>query len=252
MFLEVSNWMFVFLLWNVSGANERWVIPGFRALGISRQFSRSAAEADPSCLEHCAHTGSSSPAPLEPSSAVTAQLGLPLSEEPNLPERRRRSALLTWNESQPSLCDLSVQPTSELNKQPSEHTTKHPSLREQLLQWGQGCQPTNPAAQTMAQGWPSSWGHSHVELQLQNTEWQPWAGPGSATWQIPQSCSSPESYWLVYLPQPLYSVDFFYLSNCNHTRNGFGCNFRVKPCEQNVLITEMLPKKKFLLILMGL
>lgn len=26
--------MFVVLLWNVLGANERWAIPGFRALGI--------------------------------------------------------------------------------------------------------------------------------------------------------------------------------------------------------------------------
>lgn len=139
----------MFLLWTVLGANERGVIPCFRALGISRSVAELCAGVS--------HTHRGSEQPCSPGShrshRATAQLGLPTaSEEPNFTERRKRSALLTWNESEPSLCDLSVQPVKELNKQPREHTPKHLSLREQLLQWGQGCQPTNPAGTTHGTG----------------------------------------------------------------------------------------------------
>lgn len=170
---------------------------------------------------------------------ATAQLGLPTaSEEPNfkLTERRERSALLTWNESEPSLCDLSVQPAKELNKQPSEHTPKHLSLREQLLQWGQACQPTNPVSTTRGRGL--------VQLLGTLTGWtsaaEHWVTALGWPWKCwltnPQSCSSPESYWLVYLPQPLYSVGFL-----SQHRKWFWLSFvRLKPHEQNVLITEIL------------
>lgn len=195
----------MFLLWNVLGGNERCVIPHFSALGISRQFFRSVAEASPSSLEHCAHTGGqSSPAP---PCRGTAQLGLlTQSEEPNPKpaERRKRFALLTWHESEPSLCDLSVQPAKELNKQPRELTPKHLSLRAQLLQWGQECQPTNPEGTTHGTGLVQLLG----TLRCWTSAAEPWVSLGSADWQSPQSCTSPESYWLVYLPQPLYSVDF--------------------------------------------
>lgn len=164
-------------------------------------------------------TGSqSSPAPLDPTLCSHCRTGAVTErEEPNFTERRKRSALLTWNESQPSLCDLSVQPTKELNKQPSEHTTKHLSLREQLLQWGQGCQATNPAGTSHRTGL--------VQLLGTLTRWTSAAeqsdslGLALKCWLTkPQSCSSPESYWLVYLPQPLYSVDFLSQHSQSHRK----------------------------------
>lgn len=229
----------MFLLWNALGANERGVIPCFRALGISR----SVAEASPCSLELCAgvsHTHRGSEQPCSPGShrshRATAQLGLPTaSEEPNFTERRKRSALLTWNESEPSLCDLSVQPVKELNKQPREHTPKHLSLREQLLQWGQGCQPTNPAGTTHGTGLvqPGDTHRVNFSCRTQSDS----LGLALKCWLTnPQSCSSPESYWLVYLPQPLYSVGFL-----SQHRKWFWLSFvRVKPHEQKVLITENL------------
>lgn len=86
----------MFLLWNALGENERWVIPCFRALGISRQCFRSVAEANPSCLEHCAHTGVRAVLLLWiPPCRVTAQqLGLlTQGEEPNLKPTEKRDLL---------------------------------------------------------------------------------------------------------------------------------------------------------------
>lgn len=137
---------------------------------------------------------------------------------------RKRSALLTWNESEPSLCDLSVQLTKELNKQLSEHTTEHLPLREQLLQWGQGCQPTNPVGTTHGTvlvqllGSPTCW-TSAAEHWVTALGW-PWKG-----WLTKPPTL--QFHWVIltclFYPT-LFYLWIFYLNTCSRTGNGFGCN----------------------------
>lgn len=156
---------------------------------------------------------------------------------------RKRSALLTWNESEPSLCDLLVQPSEELNKQPSEHTTKHLPLREQLLQWGQGCQPTNPVGTT----------HGTVLVQLlgsltclTSAAEHRVRALGVLTDKAPSPAVPLSHIDFFILPNPC-TAWIFYLSTCSRTGNAFGRDLsRVKAGEENVLITETLQKNPFI------